>query len=93
VTYLPEQAVALPRVVAAILAQEGGSTEAVRVAEAVGALTGPAVLGLVLLLVLFGYLVPRGHVEELRRDRDTWQTLALQAINLGEAAVRRGEHR
>lgn len=74
-----------------LLAQEG-TGELASLAESIAALTGPAVLALVLVLLLTGHLVTRGQLRELERDRDTWQRIALQAIDLGEAAVRRGEH-
>lgn len=69
------------------------TAETAALADSLAALTGPAVLALVLILLLTGHLVTRGQLRELQGDRDTWQRIALQAIDLGEAAVRRGGHR
>lgn len=57
-------------------------------ADAIGALTGPAVLALVLMLLLRGDLTTRSTVRALEAERDAWRDLASEAIDLGFAALR-----
>lgn len=56
--------------------------------DALATFTGPAVLALVIILILKGDLVTRGTMRMLEAERDAWQTLASEAINLGFAALR-----
>lgn len=37
-----------------------------------------SLLGLVVLMVLFGWLIPRWAVKEIRVDRDAWKTEAIE---------------
>ena len=71
-------------------------------AEQLAALGGTAVLALVVILLLRGDLVTRrGHQAVLERcddelvkvehDRDRWRVVALDALNVTEAAVSREE--
>lgn len=71
-----------------LLAQ--GTTDALTLAETLADLSGPAVVLLVLLLLLRGDLVTKGQLNALEEDRDTWRDIAQEAIELGEAAIRRG---
>jgi hypothetical protein len=54
-----------------------------------------ALLSLVVLMILFGWLVPRWALVELRKDRDAWKLQATeqQAINktLADAAKENAE--
>jgi len=54
-----------------------------------------ALLSLVVLMVLFGWLVPRWALVEIRKDRDAWKTQAQaqQEINrtLADAAKENAE--
>lgn len=54
-----------------------------------------ALLSLVVLMILFGWLVPRWALSELRKDRDEWKALALtqQGISktLADAALENAE--
>ena len=74
------------------------SPELVAIGEAIGALTGPAVLALIVVLLLRGDLVTRrSHesimercVEELAKaesDRDQWREVAWDALHVTEAAM------
>lgn len=76
------------------------SAELVTIGDAIGALTGPAVLALVIVLLLRGDLVTRrSHEsildrcsEELSKaedDRDRWRDVALDSLQVTEAAVGR----
>lgn len=71
-------------------------------AEQLAALGGTAVLALVVILLLRGDLVTRrGHeavlarcddeLEKVESDRDRWRVVALDALNVTEAAVSREE--
>lgn len=54
-------------------------------------LTGPGILLLVFYLIYQGHLVTKGRHEEIREDRDFWRSVAMKALNIGEAVVdRRG---
>lgn len=66
-------------------------TDATNLAEVIGVFTGPVVLGFVIVLLLRGDLVTKGQNKELERDRDTWQEIAMEAINLSMAAIARRE--
>lgn len=37
-----------------------------------------ALLSLVVLMILFGWLVPRWSVMEVKKDRDSWKAIALE---------------
>lgn len=56
--------------------------------DAVASMTGPAVLALVLALLIRGDLATRATVRGLEDERDAWQKLAIEAIDLGFAALR-----
>ena len=43
-------------------------------------LTAGSLLGLCVLLILTGRLVPRSVVKDLQADRDAWKTAALQTM-------------
>jgi hypothetical protein len=73
-----------------------------QVADGIGALSGAAVLALVLVLMLRGDLVTRKSHESIlgrcseelgkvERDRDRWRDRTMESLNLLEAAVGRGE--
>jgi hypothetical protein len=57
--------------------------------------SAPALLSLVILMILFGLLIPRWVFSEMRRDRDAWKAQATtqQEINktLAEAAKENAE--
>lgn len=65
--------------------------EAVQTFETLLSLGTPFILFLVIVLLLRGELITRGQHEELERDRDTWQEIAMEAINLSMAAIGRRE--
>ena len=76
------------------------SPELVAIGEAIGALTGPAVLALIVVLLLRGDLVTRRSHESIMErcseelskaeaDRDQWRDVALDALQVTEAAVGR----
>lgn len=44
-------------------------------------------LGLTVLMILSGWLVPRRHLVALERDRDLWRTVALQAMGQSDALL------
>ena len=49
------------------------------------------VSGMAVLLVLFGFLVPKSshtrELEKMEKQKDEWKALALRALNTGEVAV------
>lgn len=68
--------------------------------DAVGALTAPAVLALIIVLLLRGDMVTRRSHESIiercseelakvERDRDRWRDVALDSLIVTEAAVGR----
>lgn len=44
-------------------------------------------LGLVVLMILLGQLVPRRHVSALERDRDLWRDVALRAMGQSDVLL------
>lgn len=42
--------------------------------------TAAGLLGLVVLMVLFGWLLPRWSVKEIMKDRDAWKTQATSLL-------------
>ncbi len=77
------------------------NAELVSVGEALGALTGPAVLALIIVLLLRGDLVARrshdavvercsDELAKVEHERERWRGVALDALNVTEAAVHRG---
>ena len=44
-------------------------------------------LGLTVLMILSGWLVPRRHLVALERDRDLWRTVALKAMGQSDALL------
>lgn len=74
--------------------------EVAQVAEGLGVLTGPAVLALIIVLMLRGDLVTRKshdavlgrcseELEKVEHERERWRNVALEALNVTEAAVHR----
>lgn len=56
--------------------------------ESLAGLSGPAVVAFFLWLVIRGHLITAAHYASVISDRDTWRELALDAISIGEQAVR-----
>lgn len=85
-----------------VVAQATQTTaEVVTWGEQLGALTGPAVLALLILLLLRGDLITkRSHdavidrcsneLAKVEAERERWRGVALDALNVTEAAVHRG---
>lgn len=67
------------------------SEEAIQTFETILSLGTPAILLIVIVLLLRGELITKGQHKELERDRDTWQEIAMEAINLSMAAIGRRE--
>ncbi|MCA1799970.1 MAG: hypothetical protein LC650_01570 [Actinobacteria bacterium] len=65
---------------------------AIQTFETLLSLGSPALLLVMIVLLLRGDLITKGQHSELERDRDTWQEIAMEAINLSMAAVGRREN-
>ena len=67
--------------------------EATSAVDALVQLSGPAVLAFVFVLLLRGDVVTKGHTKAVEEERDRWREIAMQAIEIGQAAVsrRRGD--
>ena len=67
--------------------------EATSAVDALVQLSGPAVLAFVFVLLLRGDVVTKGHTKTVEEERDRWREIAMQAIEIGQAAVarRRGD--
>lgn len=60
----------------AVRAVSDGAANAI---DMLGPFLNYGVLGLLVLLILFGWLVPKGVVDDLKSDRDAWRTAAEKA--------------
>lgn len=67
------------------------SEEAINTFETVLSLGSPALLLLVIIMLIRGDLITKGQHKELEKDRDTWQNIAMEAIDLSMAAISRQE--
>lgn len=63
--------------------------EATSAVDALVQLSGPAVLAFVFVLLLRGDMVTKGHTKTVEEERDRWREIAMQAIEIGQAAVTR----
>ena len=64
-------------------------TEAASAAETLVQLSGPGVVVVVLVLLLRGDLVTKGQLQGTRDELERWRSIALDAIDLGQAALQR----
>ncbi len=57
--------------------------------------TPVAVVSLIVLMILFGWLIPRWQVREIMKDRDEWKAMAIAqqkiSTDLAEAAKANAE--
>jgi hypothetical protein len=57
--------------------------------------TPVAVVSLIVLMILFGWLIPRWQVREIMKDRDEWKAMAIAqqkiSTDLAEAAKNNAE--
>lgn len=52
-----------------------------------GDFSWPALLGLVVLLIIRGDIVPRKTYEDMRRERDEWRTTAIKALEVNDKTL------
>lgn len=52
--------------------------------------SGPAVFVLILVLILRGDIVTKDQLKAQQAELERWRSIAMDAINLGQAALQRG---